>query len=168
MEELNIRLATEADLAAIGEIYDHYVLHCTCTWRMKPQTPQERAAWFLQHDAAHPLIVAQSEGRVVGWGSLSEFRSFDGYRHTVENSVYVRDGAHGRGIGSAILGDLVRRGRDAGHHCIIAVISADQAPSIALHAKFGFVEMGRLREVGRKFDHWMDVVFMERLLQETA
>lgn len=165
MGELTIRLATEEDLPAINEIFNYYVARCTCTWQVEPHTPEKRAAWFAEHDVRHPVTVAERGGRVVGWGSLSGYRDPHGCRYTVENSVYVRSDAHGRGIGGALLGDLVRRAKELGHHCIVAVISADQASSISLHAKFGFVEMGRLREVGHKFGHWLDVVFMERVLE---
>lgn len=164
--EHKIRLATEADLAAINEIYNHYVVNCTCTWQVESWTHEKRAAWFAQRDVRHPVTVAELDGQVVGWGALSVFRNAQGYRHTVENSVYVRPDAHGRGIGSAILADLIIRAKELGHRCIVAVISADQAPSIVLHAKFGFVEAGRLHEVGEKFHRWLDVVFMERLLRE--
>ena len=165
MTDLMVRLAIEADLPAINEIYNYYVAHCTCTWQVEPCTPTKRAAWFAEHDERHPVTVAELQGQIVGWGALSVFRDPHGYRYTVENSVYVRPDAHGRGIGAAILEDLIRRAQALGHHCILAVISADQEPSISLHAKLGFVEMGRLREVGNKFDQWLDVVFMERMLK---
>jgi phosphinothricin acetyltransferase len=165
MNGLTMRLAVETDLPAINEIYNYYVANCTCTWQVEPWVPAKRAAWFLEHDERHPVTVAEVDGRIVGWGALSGFRDPHGYRYTVENSVYVSPEAHGRGIGGAILEDLVRRARELGHRCIVAVISADQAASLSLHAKFGFVEMGRLREVGNKFDQWLDVVFLERMLQ---
>ena len=164
---LTIRLAADADLPAINEMYNHYVVHSTCTWQVEPHTPRKRKAWFLQHDARHPVTVAELGGQIVGWGALSVFRDPHGYRHTVENSVYVRPDSQRKGVGSAILEDLIRRARDLGHRCIVAVISGDQAPSLALHAEFGFAEMGRLHEVGEKFGRWLDVVFLVRKLQES-
>lgn len=163
-EALRIRLASAADLEAIRDIYNHYVLASTCTYQNVPDTAAERAAWFAAHDEAHPVTVAELNGRVVGWGVLSVFRGRWGYRHTVENSVYVHHELHGRGIGSALLEDLIERARGLGHHTMVAGISAEQAGSIALHHKFGFVTVGHLKEVGHKFDHWLDVVFVQKML----
>lgn len=87
-----------------------------------------------------------------------------GYRHTVENTVYVRDGHHRRGVGRTLLGDLLARAHAAGHHAVIAGISADQVGSILLHESLGFVHVGRLREVGRKFDRWLDLLFLQKML----
>jgi len=164
MDEVTIRLATADDLGAINDIYNYYVRYCTCTWQTEPETTEARAAWFAEHDAAHPVIVAEVAGAVVGWGSLSQFRGRCAYRNTVEDSVYVRTDMHRRGIGRVILADLIARARAAGHHTVIASISADQKPSIALHERFGFVEVARMREVGSKFDAWMDLVYLQLML----
>ena len=159
-----IRLATALDLPSINAIYNHYVLHSTCTYQTEPETPDARAAWFAGRGAAHPVTVAEVDGEVVGWGSLSMFHTRAAYARTVENSVYVRHDRQRRGIGRALLLDLIGRARGLGHHTIIAGISAEQAPSIALHAAAGFVEVGRLREVGHKFDRWLDVVYLQLML----
>jgi L-amino acid N-acyltransferase len=164
VNDLVIRLATPGDLGAINEIYNYNVAYCTCTWQTEPSTDAERAAWLDAHDAAHPATVAVIAGEVVGWGSLSQFHGRCGYRHTVEDSVYVRNDMQRKGIGRAILADLVARGKAAGHHTIIASISADQKPSIALHERFGFVEVARMREVGTKFGAWLDLVYMQLML----
>jgi phosphinothricin acetyltransferase len=158
-----IRPAGIGDLAAINAIYNHYVLTCTCTWQVQPDSDQTRRAWFDSHGPAHPVLVAQDGGEVVGWGSLSPFAQREGWRHTVEDSLYVRPDCQGRGVGSRMLGELIARARALGHRSIVAVISADQKPSIALHGRLGFVERGRLLHAGRKFGTWLDAVYMQWL-----
>ena len=164
MSAPTIRLATPADLPAINAIYNHYVLHSTCTYQEEPSTVQERAAWFAAHGPKFPVTVAERDGEVVGWGSLSRFHPRSAYRLTVENSVYVRHDIHRQGIGATLLGDLVERARSAGHHSVLALIDSEQRGSITLHEKFGFVEVARLREVGFKFARWGDVVYLQRML----
>ncbi len=164
MDDVTIRNATEADLPAISGIYNHYVLHSTCTYQLAPESLADRQGWFAKHDAARPAIVAEQNGEVVGWGALSPLHGREAYRFTAESSVYVRHDKHRRGIGRAILEELIRLARRSGHHAIIASISADQEASVALHAKCGFIEVARLREVGYKFGHWLDVVYMELML----
>ena len=165
MSQLTIRPASRADLGAINSIYNHYVLHSTCTYQEEPSTADERSQWFAAHGPEHPVTVAESGGEVVGWGSLSRFHARSAYRRTVENSVYVRHDLHRRGVGSVLLADLVERARAIGHHSIMGLIDSGQGGSIALHAKFGFVEVGRLREVGFKFGRWGDVIYMQRMLK---
>ena len=161
---LRIRRATANDLPVINQIYNHYVLYSTCTYQEEPSTAEERAAWFAAHDPSHPITVAERDAEVVGWGSLSKFHARSAYGHTVENSVYVRHDCHRQGIGSALLGDLIERGKAVGHHTIMALIDREQRGSVAVHEKFGFVEVARLREVGLKFGRWLDVVYMQRML----
>lgn len=164
MLDLKIRLATMNDLPAINAIYNYYVTRSTCTYQMEHATSAERETWFNGHGPKHPVTVAVLGDEVVGWGSLSQFHSRCAYQHTVENSVYVRHDQIRRGIGQALLQDLIIRARDLGHHTIVALISADQSASIALHARFGFRDAGRLRQVGRKFNQWLDVAYMQLML----
>jgi phosphinothricin acetyltransferase len=159
-----IRLATRDDLATINDIYNHYVLHSTCTYQIDPEPLTGRVEWFEAHDHLHPITVAELDRQVVAWGSLSAFHRRVAYRHTVENSVYVRHDLHHRGLGQAILVDLITRAKALGHHSIIALISADQTPSIKLHEKHGFTTVAHLQEVGFKFDRWLDVVYLQRML----
>jgi phosphinothricin acetyltransferase len=161
----SIRLAEAKDLQAISDIYNHYVLTCTCTYETEPETIADRVKWFAQHDTAHPVTVAEIAGEVVGWASLSPFASRSAYRNTVENSVYVRSDIHGRGIGKGLLADLIERAKAAGHHTTIAAISADQEASIGLHARMGFTKAAHLHEVGFKFDKWLDVIYMQLMLE---
>ena len=164
MSNCLIRPATEAALVAINDIYNHYVLHSTCTYQGELETMDGRREWFAKHGPTQPVTVALFEGRVVGWGSLSPYHSRCAYRHTVENSVYVHPEHHRRGIGSALLGDLIERARTIGHRVIIAAIDADQTASVAIHVKFGFREVGHFEQVGNKFGRWLDVIYMELLL----
>ncbi len=161
---MHIRLATENDLDAIDAIYNHYVQASTCTYQYVPSPRAERLAWFRAHDAEHPITVVEDTGEIVGYGSLSRFRDREGYRFTVEDTVYVRADRHRRGVGRAVIADLIERAQALGHRTIIAGVSAEQEASLALHRAFGFVECARFRQVGFKFDTWLDCVFLQRML----
>lgn len=163
-----IRLATVNDVDTINGIYNHYVLHSTTTYQTETETIEDRRSWFATRKSAHPVTVAEFDGEILGWGSLSPFHPRAAYHRTVENSVYVRNDAFRRGIGRALLVDLIDRAIQLGHHTIIAGIDTEQTGSIALHAKLGFVEVARLREVGFKFDRWLDVVYMQLMLDKHA
>ncbi len=162
--DVQIRPATAADVGAINDIYNHYVDHSTCTFAEKHESLDSRRQWFDSHGPSHPIIVATHDGRVVGWGSLSTYNSRCAYRSTVEDSVYISHDLHRRGIGAVLLADLIRRARELKHHTIIAGISADQQPSVAIHARHGFQKVAHLREVGYKFGRWLDVIYMQRML----
>jgi L-amino acid N-acyltransferase len=159
-----IRLATERDLCAINDIYNHFVFNSTCTYQETAEPMESRRAWFAEHGDGHPVTVVEGDGKVVGWGSLSPFHKRSAYRNTVENSVYIHHEFHRRGIGSMILRDQIERSRACGRHAIIAAIDGEQTASVKLHAKFGFAEVGRLKQIGFKFGRWLDVVYMEFLL----
>src|SRR5205085_8803187 len=134
-----IRLATDADLAAINDIYNHYVPTSTCTYQEEPETMEARQIWFHRHGPKYPVTVAEIDGAIVGWGSLSPYHTRSAYRFSVENSVYVRQDMQRHGIGAALLADLIERARAAGHRTIIADIDSEQTRSIALHERFGFI-----------------------------
>jgi L-amino acid N-acyltransferase len=165
VNEVSLRPATVADLDAINAIYNYYVHRSTCTYQTEDETAAERRTWFDHHGPRHPVVVALMDGEVVGWGSLSAFRARAAYRHTVENSVYVRQDVLRRGIGGVILKDLIRRAREIGYHTVIASIDGEQTGSIAIHAKHGFVEVAHMKEVGFKFDRWLDVFYMQLMLE---
>lgn len=156
-----IRPATEADLFAINDIYNHYVLHSTCTYQEEPETLDDRRLWFRRHGEKHPVIVAEMAGHVVGWGSLSAYHPRSAYRHTVENSVYVHHQHHRKGIGSLLLQELIFKARGLDHRVIIAGIDAEQTASVALHTKLRFEKVGHFQQVGFKFGRWLDVIYME-------
>ena len=123
-----------------------------------------RVAWFARHGPDHPITVAIRGGSVVGWGSLSPFHVRSAYRRTVENSVYVSPAHQRRGIGRALLEDLIERARRIGHHTIIALIDGEQPASVALHAACDFERVAYLNEVGYKFGRWLNVIYMQRML----
>jgi L-amino acid N-acyltransferase len=160
-----IRPASLDDLITINDIYNWYVPRSTCTYQEEDETIESRREW-LDHKRAKgfPVTVAEVDGQIVGWGSLGTYRERSAYRFTVENSVYVRHDMHGRGIGSALLADQIARGKACGYKTIIAGIDAEQSASVKLHAKFGFTDAGRQKEVGFKFGRWLDVVFMQLML----
>ena len=165
MNEYTLRLASAADVPAISEIYNYYVLRSTCTYDLEPETLAARQSWFDEHAPdKYPVIVAESLGRVVGWGSLSQFHDRAGYAPTVEASVYIAAEFHRRGLGRTILQDLIERARRVGFHSVIGGASADQSASIALQQSLGFVPVACLKEVGYKFDQWLDVVYLQLML----
>lgn len=162
-----LRDATAADLPAINEIYNHYVLTSTCTYQIIPETAGGREAWFSGRGPQHPVIVAEVDGAVAAWGSLSPFHKREAFAGTVENSVYVSHRHQRRGLGRLIMEELMRRAREQRLRTVVAAISADQEGSIALHARLGFEETGRLRQMGCKFGRILDVVYMQ-WMPETA
>jgi L-amino acid N-acyltransferase len=164
--DVNVRPARREDLPAILEIYNEAVLHTTATYDCEPRTLDERAAWFEDH-ARHGyavFVAVTGGGRVVGWSALNQYRARKGYRFTTENSVYVAADHRGRGIGGRLLAPLIEAARQGGFHVILAGIDAANDASIRLHGAFGFREVARFKEVGFKFDRWLDVVYLELLL----
>jgi phosphinothricin acetyltransferase len=161
---VEIRLVERGDAEAIRDIYNREVLESTVTFDLVPRTAAEQQAWIDAHSGGHPALVALAAGEVIGFASVSPYRSRPAYATTVEDSVYVRRDRQGQGVGAALLGALVARTRDHGFHSIIARIVGGHASSIALHRRCGFEEVGVERQVGRKFGQWLDVVLMQTLL----
>jgi len=160
----SIRLAVRDDAEAINGIQNHYVVHSTATFLTEPLTVEQRLAWLDNRLPAHPVTVAQVGGSVVGWGALENFRSRPAYRHTAEFSIYVHHEWHRRGIGRAILADLLTRARALGHHALVGGCCSESTAIIALLEASGFSRVAHFREIGRKFDRWLDVIFLQRLL----
>lgn len=158
---MNLRLATAADLPAVSEIYNHYVLHSTCTFATEPEGEEYWRNWFASHVGAHPAIVAADGGQVVGWGTLSKWNSRCAYQFSVEDSVYIHKEHHRHGIGRAILTELVALARKHGHRNIVAQIAGDQIPSEKLHTSLGFRKAGVLESIGFKFERWIDVAIWQ-------
>ena len=163
-DPITIRPALLADCVAINDIYNHYVLHDTCTYQTEPETLTDRHAWFERHGGPHPVLVSEEQGEVVAWGSLSAFHPRAGYRFSVEDSIYVRHDRQHRGLGRALLGELLLAARAHGYHSVIALISADKSRSITLHQRFGFTPAGLLRQAGYKFETWLDVAYLQLML----
>ena len=161
----DIRDAIESDLPAILAITNEAIANTTAVWNNTPATLEARTAWMRDRQArGFPVLVATDGGKVLGFASFGDFRPFEGYLHTVEHSIYVAPEAQGRGVGKALLEALVGRARALGKHVIVGGIEAGNTASIALHTRAGFVETGRLPEVGRKFGRWLDLVFMQLML----
>ena len=159
-----VRPAAASDSEALREIYNVEVLGSTVTFDLVPRTPDEQDEWMESHAGVYPVIVAEDDGRVIGFASLSPYRPRPAYSTTVEDSVYVAASYRGVGVGKLLLSELVERGKAHGFHAIMARIVGDHEASIALHKTCGFELVGVEREVGRKFSKWLDVALMQRLL----
>jgi len=162
---VQVRPATAADVEPIREIYNLEVLESTVTFDLVPRSHDEQLAWLREHSGAHPCVVAVDDaGVVVGWGSLSPYKSRPAYATSVEDSVYVHRDHRGRGIGRVVLSELVELASRHGFHTILARIVGGHDPSIGLHRACGFELIGIEREVGRKFGRWLDVALMQRMI----
>ena len=157
-----IRDATEQDLPAVLDIYNHVILNTTSVYSEQPHTYEMRLNWFNDRIASgFPVLVAELEGEVAGFSSFGHFRVWPCYRYTVENSVYVHVDHRGKGVSKLLLQPLIDRAREMGMHAMIAGIDADNEVSYRLHQSFGFVEVAHFKEVGFKFNRWLDLKFME-------
>jgi phosphinothricin acetyltransferase len=156
-----IRPATEADLPAILAIYNDAVMKTTAIWNEAPSDLESRRVWFAaRRQAGFPVLVADENG-VLGYGSFGEFRPFEGYRHTVEHSVYVLDEAQGKGLGKMLLQALIAEARAMGKRVMVGAIDASNYASLALHEHMGFEETGRMPGVGEKFGKRLDLVLVQ-------
>jgi phosphinothricin acetyltransferase len=163
--EFRTRLVERRDAESLRAIYNIEVLESTVTFDLRPRTAAEQLAWIDEHSGGHPAIVAVDGRDVpVAFASLSPYRPRPAYATSVEDSVYVQRDLRGRGLGRLLLGELVGLARDHGFHCIVGRIVGDHDASIALHAALGFEQVGREREIGRKFNRWLDVVTMQKML----
>ena len=159
---MSIRFATKEDCAAIAEIYNHAVVHTAAIWNDKTVDTDNRIAWFEARQFAHfPVLVSEDNGVVTGYASYGDWRAFDGFRHTVEHSVYVHPDHQGQGLGRALLAELIEEARRRGKHVMVAGIEAQNAASLHLHETLGFVTTGQMPQVGTKFGRWLDLTFMQ-------
>jgi L-amino acid N-acyltransferase len=160
--DLLIRDAVDGDLEAIRDIYNHAVEHSTAIWNDVLIDVDNRRAWLEQRRSrGFPVLVAIRNGRVAGYASYGDWRAFDGYRHTVEHSVYVEKDQRGGGIGKVLMQALIASAKAANLHVMIAAIEAGNTASIALHEKLGFRLVGIHSQVGQKFGNWLDLAMME-------
>lgn len=161
-----VRPAAPADLVTLTEIYNHYVLASPVTFDLQPLTVEQRSLWFQEHSTSgrHRLLVADEEGLVVGYATTSQFRERAAYNTTVEASVYCAPDAVGRGVGSALYRALFAAVASEDINRIVAGITLPNPASISLHRSFGFVQVGIFTQVGRKFDRYWDVAWLERPL----
>jgi L-amino acid N-acyltransferase len=161
---VHIRLVRPTDSEPIRAIYNAEVLGSTATFDLRPRTSGEQRAWMAEHRGAHAAVVAVDDDRVLGFGSLSAFRNRPAYATTVENSVYVDTACRRAGVGRALLEELVSLAGQHGFHTMIARIGGGNEASIALHLACGFRMVGVEQEVGRKFNRWLDVSVLQRML----
>jgi L-amino acid N-acyltransferase len=162
--QLEIRVARPGDAEAIRSIYNAEVTGSMVTFDLVERTPEEQRAWMSEHSGVYALLVAEIDGAVVGFASLSPYRTRPGYSTTAEDSIYVAPSHRGEGVGKELLSALVDQARLHGFHALIARIVGDHAASIAVHRACGFEVIGIEREIGRKFGRWLDVCLMQLLL----
>jgi len=165
MENLNIRTATKKDIPFILEIVNESILNTTANYNYDILTLAQQMAWFEKQIVdAMPVIVSVLEGIVCGYGSYNRFHEKIGYQFTVEHSIYLSTKMRGTGIGSLLMKELILLARKQNLHIMIGLIDGENQGSIDFHKKFGFVEVGRMKEVGFKFKSWVDLVFMQLTL----
>lgn len=161
MQSVLIRSGRLEDVEAILGIYNEAVRDSTGTYDIEPVSYESRRHWF---ETRLLVLVAELDGEVVGFGSLSPYRERAGYRFTLEHSVYVSGRVRGHGLGKRIVEALIDEARERGAHVLIGGVDGENLASVRLHESLGFVQAGRLREVGHKFDRWLDVVFFQKFL----
>ena len=161
-----LRKATESDLEQILAIVNHNILHTTSNYNYEIQTLEVQTKWFQDKQTLNmPIIVADVDGIAIGYGTYGMFREKIGYQYTVEHSVYVDEQYVGKGIGGLLLTELIVLAKAQELHVMMGAIDAENKGSIAFHEKYGFVVCGHIKEVGYKFDHWLDLVFMQLILK---
>ena len=162
---ISIRLATEDDLPGMLEIYNDIILNTTAVYEYEPHTLEMRRQWFLtKQEQRFPVFLAEEDGNLAGFSSMGPFRAWAAYKYSVENSVYVKSGLRGKGIGRLLLAPLIGAARNLKMHTIIAGIEATNEASIKLHESFGFKEVAHFKEVGWKFERWLDLKFLQLLI----
>ena len=163
--QFEIRDATVDDVRDMLAIYNEVLETSTAIFTEVARTLEEHMTWFEDRRAGGlPVLAATCDDVLIGYASYGPFRTWPGYRHTVENSIYLAPSARGQGIGALLLSVLLQRAHAQKIHAVIAGIDGDNVASMRLHEKLGFTQVARLKEVGRKFDRWLDLVFYERLL----
>jgi L-amino acid N-acyltransferase len=164
--QVTIRRATLADATAIAEIYNEAILTTTATFDTEPKSVEEREEWLRSHGERHPVLVAELGGRVVGWVSLSRWSDRSAYDDTAETSFYVHSTHRGCGIGRKLKEAIVEEARRLGFHTLIARVAEGSSESLHLNESAGFVHVGTLKEVGRKFGKLLDVHILQKMLSE--
>lgn len=167
---MTIRDAGPADAPAIAAIYNDAVVNTTAIWNEHQVDAANRRAWLTERQGqGYPVLVAADAlGDVVGYAAFGDWRAWDGYRNTVEHSVYVRADQRGAGIGKALMLALIDRARAIGKHVMVAGIEAGNIGSIRLHERLGFTQVGLLPQVGMKFGRWLDLAFLQLTLDARA
>ena len=154
------------DLDEISEIYNEAILKTVATFDTRPKTVEEQKRWFEGHGPKNPIIVIEQDEAVVGWAALSSYSTKCAYSNTAEISLYVKIGHHSMGIGKKLIEEIVKEGKKAGLHALIARITEGSQASIHLHELVGFEHVGILKEVGFKFDKLLDVCLMQKICKK--
>ena len=163
---VTLRPATPQDIESLTSIYNHAVLHTTATFDTEERTLREQKEWYEAHGPSHPILVAERDGRIMGWGSLKAWSPRKAYSKTVENSLYLHPSYWKQGMGTLLLEALINEAYRLEHHTIIARIADGNEVSLSLHKKFGFQMIGVMKEVGEKFDRLLDVHLMQLILNK--
>lgn len=166
MSNIRIRDATLDDLPAIAEIYNEAILKTVATFDTTPKSLEEQKKWFTSHGSKNPIIIAEENGVIVAWASLSEWSDRCAYSDAAEVSLYVREEHQEKGIGRKLLEELVKKGSRVGLHTIIARIAEGNAISVHLHESLGFEHIGIMKEVGHKFGRLLDVYMMQKIYRD--
>lgn len=166
MADLIIRRAHHDDVQALLDIYNYEVVNGVSTLDLTPKSLEERMAWFYAHESdLHPLYVAELEGHVVGYSTLSSYRSKEAYLPTVELSVYVDRDFRGQGVASALMGAIVEHARECPDiHLVVSIITGENEASVRLHEKFGFSWCGVVHEAGFKHGRYLDIITYELIV----
>jgi L-amino acid N-acyltransferase len=164
-----IRFASKKDLPDLLRIYNDIILNSTAVYEYKPHTLEMRKIWFeAKLRDGFPVFVAEEKDEVIGFSSFGYFRAWAAYKYSVENSVYVSEKERGRGIGKLLLEPIIQAAREKNMHVIIASIDKTNAASLRLHKSFGFEEVACFKQVGYKFRRWLDLLFLELILETPA
>jgi phosphinothricin acetyltransferase len=161
-----VREATTADLPAILYIYNDAILNTTSVYNYLPHTLEMREDWYHQKQQdGFPVLVAEQDGKVIGFSTYGHFRAWAAYKYSVEVSVYIHPEHRGKGIAKLLYPPLFDRAKEQQLHALMAGIDASNTASIKLHEQFGFKTVGLFKEVGYKFDQWLDLQFMQLILE---
>jgi L-amino acid N-acyltransferase YncA len=163
-----VRAAVDGDMPVVRDLYNALIPTTTVAWTETSETLRARMAWYrARQRAGQPVLVVETEGRVVGFASYASFRGegrWPGYRHTVEHTIHIDEDHWGNGLGRMLLEALIEHARGADVHVMVAAVDAANVESVMFHERLGFEVVARMPEVGRKFDRWLDLVLMQRIL----
>jgi len=164
---VEIREARENDIQGILEIVNYAITHTTAIYHYDLQTYEEQLTWFQDKKSkGFPIYIAEEEGKVLGFGGYGPFRFRKAYNKTIEHSIYIHHKARRKGIGRLLMNRLITQARKEGYHTMIAGVDMANSSSKLFHEQFGFIEIGTFKEIGYKFDKWLDVCFLQLMLDE--